>query len=314
MADDTDNAPSGLDAETAAYFESRGEKLPVEKPVEQAQIATEKPADAISADRAAQAAVEGDKQPTTVPLRALQEEREEKKALRAEREEMARKLAVLEDRWATLLNMQEQQPKADADPEPDPQKDIFAHNAWLARQLAREREFRETNAKQTAEQRQAAEYQGKVWNLWNSDAATYRAQNADFGDVVKWMSETRAGQLKALAGINPQFQSDAGINAQIEAELFDLVVRASQAGISPAKYVHDLGKSWGYKAAAPAADPAKVIEQANKNADAEKSLSQLGGSANPGPKTAEDVAAMSPDDFEKWLTKNPKGFKRLFGG
>jgi hypothetical protein len=63
--------------------------------------------------------VEGDKQPTTVPLRALQEEREEKKALREEHRKASEELAILRDRWQTLLQMQQQQPKADADPEPD---------------------------------------------------------------------------------------------------------------------------------------------------------------------------------------------------
>jgi len=63
------------------------------------------------------------------------------------------------------------------------------------------------------------------------------------------------------------------------------------------------------------ADPAKIIEQANKSADAEKSLSDLGGSAAPSPKSPEDVAAMSATEFEAWLTKNgAKGFKRLMAG
>jgi hypothetical protein len=128
------------------------------------------------------------------------------------------------------------------------------------------------------------------------------------------MAGERTKQLKALAGVNPNLRTEQGITAQINEELKGVVVAAAQARISPAEYIHNMAKEWGFKAKAAEPDPAKVIADANKGKDAEVSLSAMGGGAAPGPKSAEDVAAMSPADFEAWLTKNPKGFKRLFGG
>jgi hypothetical protein len=303
-----------LDADTKAYFESGGEKLPAE-PAKQPDAATEKPAGAVSDDKAAQAAVEGDKQPTTVPLRALQEEREEKKALREELRKISEERAILSDRWQTLLTMQQEQPKADADPEPDPNKDIFAHNAWLKRQFDKLNGDISTRNQQEQQARQVAEGEQKVWNYWHQDAAAYKAQSPEFDDAVKWASEYRTNQLKAMASLYPQFGNEQGIVQQINSELRDLVITAAKSGVSPAKAVHDLAKSWGYKGKAAEIDPAKVIADANKGKDAEVSLSTMGGSAAPGPKSAEDVAAMSPTEFEAWLAKNgEKGFRRLMGG
>jgi hypothetical protein len=302
-----------LDAETAAYFESGGDKLPTEKPEKQLDAPEAKPAESDPALKTPDPVAEGDKQPTTVPIRALHEEREEKKALRAEREEMSRKLAVLEDRWATLLQMQQDQPRADEDPEPDPNKDIFAHNAWLKRQFDKLNGTLTERQQQEQQARQAAEGEQRVWGFWHQDAAAYKAQAPEFDDAVKWASEYRSNQLKAMANLYPQFANEQGVVQQINTELRDLVLTAAKNGISPAKAVHDLAKSWGFKGKVPEPDPAKVIEQANKGADAEKSLSAMGGSAASGPKSAEEVASMSDSDFAAWLEKNPKGFKRLMG-
>jgi len=309
-------AEDDLDAETAAYFESGGDKLPAEKPEKQPDTATDKPAESDPAGKMPDPAAEADKQPTTVPIRALHEEREEKKALRAEREEMSRKLAVLEDRWATLLSMQQQQDQAQPaeDPEPDPNKDIFAHNAWLKRQFDKLNGTLTERQQQEQQARQAAEGEQRVWSFWHQDAAAYKAQAPEFEDAVKWASEFRSSQLKAMASLYPQFANEQGIAQQINTELRDLVLTAAKNGISPAKAVHDLAKSWGFKGKAPEPDQTKVIADANKGADAEKSLSAMGGSAAPGPKSAEEVASMSDSDFAAWLEKNPKGFKRLMAG
>jgi hypothetical protein len=312
--EDLDGVESNeLDAETKAYFESGGEKLPAAA-TEQPVAATEKPVDAGLTDKAAQAAVEGDKQPTTVPLRALQEEREEKKALREEHRKASEELAILRDRWQTLLQMQQEQPKADADPEPDQNSDIFAHHAWLSRQLGNLKGTVAERQQQEQQARQAAEGERQVWDYWHQDAAAYKAKAPEFDDAVKWMAGERTKQLKALAGVNPNLRTEQGITAQINEELKGVIVAAAQARISPAEYIHNMAKEWGFKAKAAEPDPAKVIADANKGKDAEVSLSAMGGGAAPGPKSAEDVAAMSPADFEAWLTKNPKGFKRLFGG
>lgn len=311
---DENETSDSLSPEASAYFDSRGETTTPE-PVNQPAEPPQEPA---GDDTSAQQAIEG-RQPTQVPLKALQDEREEKKALKARIEEFERKQAILEDRWNTILKLQqpqqEQQP-VDDDPEPDPNQDIFAHNQWLARQ--NKRLLERIDGREQAEQQatQAQQQEARVWQFWEHSAREFAGTQADFSDAAKWLSEFRDNQLQALAVADQRFSDPGTRNRQIEEELKQIVVAAAQQGKSPAELVYGIAKGYGYKAAAPAVDPGAAIEKIAANADAEFSLSNMGGApASKGPKSAEDVSNMSANEFEAWLEKNgDAGFKRLMGG
>lgn len=310
-----DEPESGeLAAEDKAYFESRGEKMPtekVEKPSEEkAEASAEAETDLDVLDE------EAPKEDKKVPLRALTKEREEGKKARQALQELEKRHAVLEDRWNTILqlNQQPEQP-ADEDPEPDPNQDIFAHNAWLKRQVEKvnktvaERDQIDKAAKEEA-QREAA-----VWNLWGEASKAEVAETPDYQEAVKWMSETRTKQLAAMKAFHPQFQTQAGIDQQINTELKQIVIAAAQQGISPAKVVYNMAKEWGYAGPPPKDDPKPedgAIDKLSKNLDAETSLSGTGGSRPGGALDARAIADMSPSDFEAWYAKNgPVAFKKL---
>jgi hypothetical protein len=164
--EDLDGVESNeLDAETKAYFESGGEKLPAAA-TEPPATATEKPADAVEPDKAAQAAVEGDKQPTTVPIRALHEEREEKKALREELRKSSEERAILADRWQTLLSMQQQEQQKPVDePEPDARRTSSRPCAMARAAVGKLTKGMTERQKQEEQARQAAEGEKKLLGL-----------------------------------------------------------------------------------------------------------------------------------------------------
>lgn len=253
-----------------------------------------------------------ERQPVTVPLRALQEEREEKKALRSELEDSRRRSAVLEDRWNTLLTLSEQ---AQQEPPPDPDQDIFAA-------LKYERQQREALENRLADrdyQAQAdamvAEGQRQIWSFWHQDAAAFKEKAPEFDQAARWMSEQRTQQLKSLAGLNPQLRSEAGIAQQINNELQAIVVSAAQSGASPAATIYEMAKQWGWRGAGESERSEFVPYRGGRKNAAEFSLSSMGGGAHSGPRTPEDVAYMSAAEFEAWLTRNgSRGFKRLMGG
>lgn len=307
MADENE-----LSSDDKAYFESRGEKLPEqkEKPDVQEKETVEAEAEAGLLDDEGVDKLE-EKVEKVVPLRALTREREEGKKAKAALQEAEKRAAILEDRWNTILALQEQQKpeQVDEDPEPDQNKDIFAHSAWLKRQVDKlskgmtEREQAEKQAKESTE------YEGKVWGFWHQDAAAYKAENAEFEDAVKWMSETRAKQLKALSKFQPQFDTEPGITAQINKELFDITVAAAQQGIRPAEIIYSMAKEWGFQGKPKTDD---TVEKLAQDIDAETSLSSTGGSRPGTGLTPKDIADMSPDAFEAWYTKHgAAGFKRL---
>ena len=252
-----------------------------------------------------------ERQPTTVPLRALQDEREEKRALRSELENMRRHSAVLEDRWNTLLSLGNR-----GSSPPDPEQDIFAalkHERDQRQALENEIVARDQSA---LAEMQAAEGQRQIWSFWHQDAAAFKAKAPEFDQAVRWMSEQRTGQLKALAGLNPELRTEAGIARQINNELQAIVVAAAQSGVSPAGYIYDMAKKWGWRGGAGAEGGSEFVPyRGGRRSDAEFSLSSMGGGANSGPRTPEDVAHMSAAEFESWLTRNgSRGFKRLMGG
>src|SRR3569832_916851 len=104
-ANDNRGEAGELAADVREFFETRGEKLP-NNAAAQPGSGQQQPAVDPSA---VQPGAGADNSQTTVPLRALQEEREEKKALREELRRMSEERAVLADRWQTLLNMGQQQ-------------------------------------------------------------------------------------------------------------------------------------------------------------------------------------------------------------
>lgn len=252
-----------------------------------------------------------ERQPTTVPLRALQEEREEKKALRSELENMRRHSAVLEDRWNTLLSLGNR-----ASQPPDPEQDIFAalkHERNQRQALENEIAARDQSA---LAEMHAVEGQRQIWSFWHQDAAAFKAKAPEFDQAVRWMSEQRTAQLKALADLNPELRSEAGVARQINNELQAIVVAAAQSGVSPAAYIYDMAKKWGWRGGTgPEGGSEFVPYRGGRKSDAEFSLSSMGGGAQSGPRTPEDVAHMSAAEFEAWLTRNgSRGFRRLMGG
>lgn len=263
-----------------------------------------------------------------VPHQALHAEREEHKKTKAQLEEISRKQAILEDRWNTLLKAgvgAEQKP-AEEDPEPDPNVDIFAHNAWLKRQIEKERSIRSEREEAEKQARAAQEQDQAVWSEWHQSAKTYMAETPDFGDAVKFMSDLRDKQLQALSFANPQLRTEQGRVQQINAELKSIIQAAKQQGLSPAQAVYQLAQGFGYQKAAqqPAQgqqqpQPPQMPEKLEKIARAQESsrtLGQTNGKAGGDAMSIDSLSKMSQAEFNVWIASpgNDVVFRKLMGG
>jgi len=307
--------PDTLSGEAKAYFDSRGE-LPVpdrdERPVEvngldeeaRQEIEGQDP----SVDSGEPSARSGE-QPK-VPLRAVTREREANKELRSRIAEMEKRSAVLEDRWNTMLALQQPQQEEVQAPPPDPEEDIFAFSRWQAEQLRALQEHVQGREMAELETTVAQRTEQAVWNFWEASAKEFAETNADFGDAARWLSGFRDNQLHALAAVDPRFGDAGARNWQIEEELKAIVVNAAQQGKSPAELIYNIAKGYGYQPRK-GADGAG-LERLAANIEAETSLSDLGGSRPAGPRDAKDIADMSPAEFDAWFRKNgADGFRKL---
>lgn len=308
---------SGLTASEAAYFESGGQTeivndAPTPEP-ERQPVAVEQSPEAVIEPGA-----EPDKS-KFVPHGALHAEREERKKLQAQLEEIKTRSAILEDRWNTILTAR-QPAQEEAKAPPNPEEDIFAYSKWQAEQLQALQQKIETREQQENQSRQQTEQEQALWNEWNQSVQSFAAQTPDFKDAAQFLSDTREKQLTALGRVDPRFQSAQARTQQINAELKSIVFAAKQQGISPAEMVYQISKDYGFAGAAQPAPEPHVISEKIEALDAAQNASRT-LAASPGKQpgdalTAQAIADMSPAEFERWHSKpeNQARFNQLMGG
>lgn len=328
----TENTTGDLSEAEQAYFDSEGAThFEVEDNAE-AQAKTETKAETdetrVLTDEEAQKAIEGkddDEKGRFVNYGALHKERSQRKELEAEVSGLKQFKAAMEEkmRWTdALLKPQEQ--KADEDPEPDPNQDIFAHNAWLKRQLESVQNTVASKANEDAKAKEAAAAEQQVWSRWESDSRAYMQENQDFGNAAKWLSDFRDKQLQALSVVDPQFADPRMRNWQIERELAQIVAGSAQAGRSSAQTIYEIAQGYGYQVKAP--DPAELLKMPElpgklKNVEKAQQASRTVGNGSGRTEGADEIsidslAAMPQGEFNEWMKvpANESRFKKMMGG
>lgn len=314
------NATAELTAEEQAYFDAGGETELKEAPVVQEgeQLQEGQQEQEQQEQQEAQNG-ERDEKGRFVPHQALHAEREEHKKTKAQLEEISRNQAVLNDRWNTLLKLREEQVQQQQEQAPpDPDTDIFGFAKWQADQLKALQEKVNNQETQTAQQQQIQQQEQAIWNDWSQSAQSYAAEKPEFGDAVQWLSDFRGKQLQAMAMIDERFASPQGVNEQINAELRAIIIGAKQKGINPAEVVHQLAVQYGFKPQAKDPNNVALPDSLARVADAQnaaKTVGQISGRSGSDAMTPESIAAMSPDEFERWAAdpKNSRLLDKILG-
>lgn len=341
MVDKTE-VQGDFSAEEMEQFESMAQDAPAKEPSDEAgqeglqaeaedvksdaQAKQEEPA---KVEKAEDADKTRDEKGRFVPHQALHAEREEHKKTRQTLDQVQQQMAVLNDRWNTLLQVQQQPQKQEAeDPEPDPNVDIFAHHQWLARQFQKTQQQLQERSSQ--EQKSAQEWEAyiraqneerAVWDTWNQSVGQYAQQNPDFNNAAQWLSEYRDKQLQGYARVDQNYQNPQVRNQQINQELKQIIQVARQQGISPAEAVYGIAQSYGYQTkpveAAPQSKeptPAEKIAKVAKAQEASKTIANAGGKSGGDEIGIDQVLQMSDKEFEKWGRENQFKLQQLLGG
>lgn len=306
-----------LSASEQAFFESGGETEIIETPAEpsndlapQGDLAAQ-----IEQPAVIQPEVPGerDEKGRFVPHQALHAEREEHKKTKFQLEEIGRKQAVLEDRWNTLLKLNQPAEAQQPAPPPNPEEDIFAYSKWQAEQLEALKSKVETREQQETQSRQEIEQEQALWGEWSQSAQSYAATQTDFGDAVKYLSDARNRQLEALSIANPGFANEQGRTQQINNELKQIVLSAKQQGMSPAEAVYKIAQGYGYAVAQPDPGALKLPDSLAKidaAQNASRTLASSHGRDAGDPMSAEAIANMSNAEFDTWY-RDPANAKRF---
>lgn len=313
----SETTQGGLTAAEEAYFESGGEapldaaEPPVSDNQQQEQATDQQP----------QPEGEGqqrDEKGRYVPHGALHAEREEHKKTRSELNELREKWARIEERMQWMQQAaQPPQTQQQEETPPDPNEDVFAALKWTQDQLIAAKKANEEARAQTEAQQREQQAERQIWDYWEQDSQQYIQQNADFPNAAKWLSEFRDKQLSAYATIDQRFADPRLRNAQIEAELKQIVVTAAQQRKSPAQYVYELAKGYGYapQAGAQGIQLPEQLQRVQKAQDASKSLSQAPGRAGGEETSLETIMSMGRAEFDVWIkdAKNERLFNKLLG-
>ena len=238
--------------------------------------------------------VEPDPQPEpeppkqTVPLAELLEERHKRQAKEAEFDEFK---TTVDERLARLAEA----------PAPDLEDDPFGkleHNQEkLSTDVSDIKATLEKQEKQSSEAVKAQQFNQRVATM----ETQFRNDTPDYDTAVQHLSQTWLNQFQAL-GMNSE---DA--MGRLNADAQTLMQNAITAGKNPAEVAYEMAQALGYKKT-----DSKGTKKLNDIAKGMKNqtLSDTGG----GSETDMDsstLAAMSEDDFNEYLDKNPGAFKKI---
>lgn len=250
-----------------------------------------------------------------VPVQALHEERDRRRALEGEVSKLREGFARADERQRALnelLGLDPTAPKAaQAQALIDPEQDIFG----AFKQLQQRYDALTTQTKQVDQRITNQTEDQALLSAYQSDARTFAGKTADFGDAYNHLLSTRSQELEAL-GI-----TDAKERGRImAAEEKQIAAQSLKAGRSAAETIYNLAKLRGYagKQVASTAsvpnDAARQLEAAQKGREAFPTLSGTGASA-PAGLTIEALADMSEADFERTMSKLSESDQRkLMGG
>lgn len=239
-----------------------------------------------------------------VPLAALHEERQRRKELAANlenlRQEQARRDAVIEQRLAALAQtrQQEQVPSFEENPAAH-----LMHGQQQTQQSLQQ--VQQALATWQRQQHEAQMFQALTERVQSHEAA-FAQQTPDYIDAVAHLRSQIAAEIQA-DGADPEA---AALEADKRIKVF--AYQRAQAGVNPAQAAYAIAKARGYTPkAAQVAQPTgeQVIKSQQKVASAAKTLGT--GGAPSGKITAEALASMSDEEFAE-LTKGNK-WEKLMG-
>lgn len=239
----------------------------------------------------------------TVPIHALHEERERRKALDKRARDLEIENAKFRERFSILekLNGKGDEPKGP----PKPEDDIFGAFSHLSQTV-------QSLQQKLAEGEATSRQEGQVAQLvrhYQDDAAQFTAKTPDFQEAYNFLIRSRAEELMALG-----YESHADLEDALKNEEISIATLAFQKGKSPAEVIYGLAQMRGYKKADPKAAAEAKLDTIERGSGLNKSLSAAAGASGDDEMTAERLLSMPNDEFETWCNKNPAKARRLMGG
>jgi len=285
-----------LSSDEQKYFDSKGAATPANPvPPSPSEPAAEPP----TPPAADLAGTRSPAEPKTVPLAALHEERERRKELQRQIEDVNRRA---DERFNLIAQkLAASAPAAESKREmPDPEKDAVGAIRMTAEEVKVLSDFKRQVEAQAAQSQAIQAVFAHAARLENE----FESRTPDFQTASAFLRETRAQELATL-GVDPyRVQQILGL------EKLQLAQAALQQGRNPAEIIYALAKMRGYspnaggpKGRAASSDgEASKLARIAKGQEAGTSLGAASGAA-PGKTGIEALLGMSDAEFASALDK-----------
>ena len=241
---------------------------------------------------------EQEKVEKVVPLAALHDEREQKKVLRRQNEELQRNFAALQRQQAEILATLQKATtpqQASIDPQADPWGHMLQQTQQTREEIAQMRQAQQQEQQRTAQQQHMQAIQSNVSAL----ESQFAAQNKDYFQAVQYLRSVKQSEYVA-AGMD----EDAALEA-VKRDAWLLAQDSLQKGVNPAERAYNIAKALRYQGGTPASADKIAMQQAGQKASTPNAGAGQGG----GRISLEALAKMSPDEFLKATSGNK--WKRL---
>ncbi len=212
-----------------------------------------------------------------VPHQALHAEREERKKLAAQLEEVNRKLAEIT------------KPKEAQEDVPNFEDDPAGYLKWQNQQALDKVAQLQAERQAENEQRQQAERHNQLVAAYKQAVAP-EWQKPEFQEGYRYLVNGRIEEYKAF-GYDEATAGQLALRDEME-----IAAKAFEDGVNPAKRLMDIAKARGFNPSKPAMPP--KMEAPKKTLD-RPSMAKSGAPARKGEITPEELAEMSPAEFAK---------------
>lgn len=302
---------SELDPEVKEFFDSKGEKSPVEdkSPQEEAKKEVKKEEKIEEPQKEEPKATkeepkaEDDDPHAENHRKALKQTREELKRIKREKaeaeEKTARELAEMREKfrlWTEAVSKQNepQPPKF----EEDPANHLKQEHEMTKKELAELRAWRQQQEQAYAQQAALSQFQQRL----QADERAFAQENPDYDQAAQHVAQIWMNEFEIM-GIPPEQMGQAYLFKA--AQFANAAIRR---GDSPAEAIYELAKRVGYQKKQPEKPEAeKKIESIQKGQEASKSL---GGGKPDADFSLDALKDMSPEDIEAFVA-DPKNWKKV---
>lgn len=210
-----------------------------------------------------------------VPKEALGEARHKARETQRQLDELNGKFELVAK--ALQERARGDQPTPPENQPPDKDIDPLGYLEWENKQLRERVDGFDTRFKEADTQQQQYSEKQKLVGQYQEAARSFAQQTPDFQDAYQFARQDRFEFHKTLMGNVP----DQQIWQIVDQEEMDIARNIMERGDNPAEVIYSLAKQRGYTAKAddPAPTPQEIVEQRDKAASANTSLSQVSGSA-----------------------------------